>query len=79
MMKDVSKRTTLQAVMDEDLRELLHSLHQLEAIENGQLFCEVCGTLVTLKNLQLIIPLQSGEFRFVCDRPDCVSASNQED
>lgn len=68
-------RNTLQAVMDEDLREFLQSIGQLELFEKGEGFCRSCGTLLTLKNIQLIVPLQEGGFTFVCDRPDCVAAA----
>jgi hypothetical protein len=61
--------------MDEDLGEFLESIGQLEPINAGQRFCSVCGTLVTLKNLQIIVPLEGGGFAFVCDRPECVADS----
>ena len=70
----MKNRNSLQAVMDEDLRELLKSIGELDAIETGGRFCKVCKTLITVKNLQMIIPLQQGGFEFVCDRPECVEA-----
>jgi len=77
MKQQQSSRKTLQAVLDEDLRDLLKSIGQLEAFEAGRNFCGVCGTLLTMKNLQMIIPGEHGAFTFVCDRPDCVASSDQ--
>ncbi len=64
--------------MDEDLRDLLESIGQLEAFDTGQRFCNVCGALLTLKNLQMIIPREGGNFTFVCDRPDCIATSDKQ-
>jgi len=70
-------RQTLQAVMDEDLRDLLKSIGQLEAIETGQRFCSVCNKPISLDNLQIIVPLEGGGFAFVCDAPECNAASHE--
>jgi hypothetical protein len=73
----MAARQTLQAVMDEDLRGLLASIGELEAVESGQRFCSVCNRPITLANLQVIVPLGDGGFRFVCNQPECVAASNE--
>ena len=65
---------SLQAVLDEDLRDLLSSIGELQSITNGERFCAACHTLITLENVQMIIPLEGGTFTFVCDRPECVEA-----
>lgn len=66
------KNRTLQAVLDEDLEQLLCSIGKLESIRNGDLLCQFCSKVVTLENLQVIVPLSAGEFKFVCDAPACV-------
>ena len=63
---------TLQAVLDEDLEKLLRSIGQLERITNGDLLCRSCAKVITLENLQVIVPLPSGQFEFVCNLPACV-------
>jgi hypothetical protein len=63
---------TLQAVLDEDLVNLLKSVGQLEKIETATVFCSQCGVLITLDNLQLIIPSSKNEFEFVCNDFKCV-------
>lgn len=62
----------LQAVLDEDLVSLLKSIGQLERIEAATVFCSQCGVLITLHNLQLIIPSSKDQFEFVCDDFKCV-------
>ncbi len=70
----MTQRNQLQAVMDEDLRDLLKSIGELEAIDGGKRFCRVCGTLITTANLQIIVPQTDGSFDFICDKPECVEA-----
>ncbi len=65
------------AVLDEDLRDLLCSIGELEPIVRGERFCGICHTLVTVQNVQMIIPLKGGRFEFICDKPECVEASAQ--
>jgi hypothetical protein len=64
--------------MDEDLREFLESIGELKSVESGERFCDVCGTLLTLHNLQIIIPREGGGFTFVCDKPECVAETGHQ-
>lgn len=66
------REKSLQAVLNEDLVNLLKSIGQLEKIVNATVFCSQCGSLITLDNLQMIIPLSKDEFEFVCDDFKCV-------
>ncbi len=61
-----------EAVSDEDLRGLLRSIGQLEQVETGQVVCCTCGNPMSLRNIQLIIPLGDSKFDFVCNTTSCV-------
>ena len=65
----------LHAVLDEDLAQLLSSIGKLENITNGNVLCRVCGVVITLENLQVIVPLAAREeFEFVCNASVCVES-----
>jgi hypothetical protein len=68
------KIDNLHAVLDEDVTRVLAELGQLQSMESGDILCHECGTPIALKNLQIIVPMLSGEYRFVCDRTDCVES-----
>jgi hypothetical protein len=62
----------LQAVFNEDLIKILKETNQLLKIENGEVFCDYCATLITLSNIQIIIPITAMDFKYVCNDPNCV-------
>jgi hypothetical protein len=64
----------LQAVLDEDLEGLLKSIGKFEDILNGGVTCHFCSELISLRNLQAILPLSRNEFQFICNNPSCVDA-----
>ena len=64
----------LHAVLDEDMTRVLEELGQLQSLESGNILCHECGTPIALKNLQIIVPMLSGEYRFVCDKIECVES-----
>jgi D-ribose pyranose/furanose isomerase RbsD len=66
------KHDNLHAVLDEDVARVLAELGQLHAVETGDILCHECGIPITLKNIQIIMALPSGEYHFVCDRTECV-------
>ena len=66
------KEYALQAVLDEDVRKLLESLDQLDLIESQKIFCSQCVNQITINNLQLIIPLKTDQFEYVCNNSVCV-------
>ena len=68
------KIDNLHAVLDEDVTRVLAELGQLQSMESGDILCHECGTPIALKNLQIIVPMLSGEYSFVCDRTDCVES-----
>jgi len=59
------------AVLNEDLRDLLKSLCQLEDVENGNMYCRQCKTPISLNNIQFIVPISKTQFEFVCNKIRC--------
>lgn len=60
------------AIFDEDLINVLKKAGELQKIEEGKVFCGICSSLITLKNIQIIIPYPNNEFIYVCNDPVCV-------
>jgi len=60
------------AIFDEDLINVLKKLGELQKIEEGKVFCSVCNSLITLKNIQIIIPHPDNKFIYVCNDTACV-------
>lgn len=58
------------AVHERDLERFLKSLGLLEALEKGEIKCDVCSCQVTKKNIGFIYPFE-GKIRVCCDKPDC--------
>lgn len=66
------KKEKIQAVFDEDLIHVLRKMNQLEKIEKGEIFCNECSSLITLENIQIVVPFFQKEYTYVCNNPDCV-------
>lgn len=66
----------IPAVFKEDLQKLLQSLNEFEPIEQGERLCKVCSKIISLENIQLIIPRQANTFEYVCDSPVCIEEYN---
>ena len=71
------EKNKIPAVFKEDLRKLLQSIHEIEPIEQGERLCKVCSKIITLENIQLIIPRSQSTFEYVCDSPVCVEEYNR--
>ncbi len=71
------KENKISAVYKEDLKKLLISIGEIDAIENGQRNCIVCSKVISVDNLQLIIPRAEKKYDFVCNDTECVSKYNQ--
>lgn len=71
------EKIKIPAVFKEDLRQLLKSIGELEPIEKGERICKVCSKLISLDNIQLIIPRQANTFDYICDSPSCVEEYNR--
>ena len=73
----MTEKNKIPAVFKEDLKKLLQSLNEMEPIEKGERLCKVCSNVISLENIQLIIPRQSNAFDFICDSPVCVEEYNR--
>lgn len=62
----------VNAIYDEDMKEFLDKNGELIEILNGNRFCKICGSPITLKNIQMLIPMTDKPFEYVCDSIVCV-------
>jgi len=65
-------KVKLYAIHDEKLPTALESLGLARKYERGELKCKFCGLVITDDNFYGYFP-QSGDIKFVCEAPDCVS------
>ncbi len=68
----MKNKEAFHAVLDEDLRHLLTSIGLLESVESGEQVCGHCGEPISLRNLQIILPLEEGAFSLICNSTLCV-------
>jgi hypothetical protein len=71
------KENKISAVYKEDLKKLLISIGESDEIENGQRNCIICSKVISVDNLQLIVPRAEKKYEFVCNDTECVSRYNQ--
>lgn len=69
------KEEGIRVVLDEDMEQLLINIGELDKIERGEVYCRECGAPITLKTIQVIIPLPSKGFEYVCTNRQCVESS----
>lgn len=60
----------IKAVHETDVPALLEALGELGNIEAGNLRCIYCGTVITLENIEGIVPYGS-EVTFSCNATSC--------
>lgn len=68
----MTSRTTISAVHDDDLVGFLDSLGVLPDVKYGKAKCKFCREVVSLDNLVAVFP-ESGDIKFLCDRPGCLA------
>ena len=69
------KNNKVKAILDTDLEEMLKRTNQYEKIINHKIFCKSCGTVITIENIGIIIPVHKDDksyFEFYCERIDCL-------
>jgi hypothetical protein len=66
------KEEIIRTILDEDIEKVLDSLGQLDAVQNGEMHCRECGIPVSVKSIQIIMPLEGGSFEYVCNNTECV-------
>jgi hypothetical protein len=69
------KRLNLKAVHDDEIQGLLESLGLLEVVKSGHAICPHCGDVVTVENLNCIVP-RGDEILLVCSKPDCIESAH---
>jgi len=75
------KATTIKAVLNKDLENLLIQTNQLNEFIGGEIKCIYCGASISYDNLSIIIPSvekDSTFLRFCCNNPDCLSKYRNE-
>lgn len=71
------EKNKIKAVFKEELQNLLQSINEFDAIEKGERICKVCSKVITLQNIQLIIPRPEKVFDYICDSPTCIEEYNR--
>lgn len=61
----------IDAVLDEQLDELLARLGIQEDFYAAKYKCKICNEIITKENLKLIFPDRS-RISFLCDKPACM-------
>lgn len=62
----------IRAVHRRNLKEVLGKLGLLQALEGGELACEVCSRTITLDNLGTIFK-KGGQIHVCCNQSDCLA------
>lgn len=65
-------REQMNAIFDDDLLEVLDDIGRRGKFERGEEKCKFCRQVVSLSNLSSLFQ-QSGDIKFVCDSPECLS------
>lgn len=60
----------IHAFHEVDLERFLKNLNLFEAIEKGEIKCDVCKCQVTKENLGFVYPLE-GKIKVCCDKMYC--------
>lgn len=69
------EKTKIPALYKEDLLDLLKSINEAQAILNGERTCLVCSNVITMDNIQLLIPRRENQFDYVCNNTDCIKST----
>jgi len=61
----------INAVFEDNLKEVLIKLKLLDPINNGEIVCRVCGDVISLETIGCMFPLDD-EVQFCCDKILCI-------
>lgn len=64
----------MKAIHEMDLEKLLISLCMQKQFDEGFVKCKFCKVVMTKNNMYSLFK-ESGGISFVCDRPECITAS----
>lgn len=67
----------IRAVHDDDLKEFLDSISLLGPIRKGDINCYICERVITLENLQAVIPINN-TIVAVCSDSECLKKIEQD-
>lgn len=67
----------IRAVYDDDLENFLDSISLLEPISKGDINCYICDSVITLDNLQAILPINN-TIVVVCSDSECLKKIEQD-
>ena len=62
----------IDAIFNEDLSDFLKKNGELIEIEKGNRFCKICGSPISISNIQIVIPHQEKGYEYVCESINCV-------
>ena len=62
----------VNAILDNQVEELLKKTSQYEDLVEGKLRCRSCGSIINPQNIGIMLPVDNGDnIEFYCDRADC--------
>ena len=64
------QRRKIFAIHDKDLDPFLDGLGLLEAFQNGQLKCAICGSVINRENFRCVYP-ENDDIKFCCSTLQC--------
>ncbi len=64
---------TIKVVHARELQEFFEKIGQLDLLRDGQLRCNVCGSVITLENFGAIYKT-GGVLEFICTSSKCLSS-----
>ncbi|MFH1717282.1 MAG: hypothetical protein ABIF19_08030 [Planctomycetota bacterium] len=72
-MKNIKR---LKAAYKEDIPAILEKLKMRKAVEDGVVYCAMCGQTISFDNLGVIIPREGGNIESICNAPECIEQAN---
>lgn len=63
-------RRLVNSVLDRDMERFLTGIGELERVRSGGVSCKICGTAITVDNVQFVIPDRL-TVTYVCQQPSC--------
>ena len=67
----LGNKVKINAVHPEDLDSFLKSIDKWEPIQNGEIYCSVCGRKITPENIGKVCPKKT-EIPIRCDLSSCI-------
>lgn len=71
MMFNKKEDKKINFVLDDDLEGLLKKIGVFSDFKENKKKCKFCKEVVNMKNLHSIFK-ESGDIKFICDKPECV-------